>query len=82
MRTFQRMGWTLGTCVFLGMLSASGARAGVTCADFPNWCPPGIQKVQSTPTPGGDHSTPEPGALGLLALGAAVGFVRMRTKKK
>lgn len=82
MRTFHRIGLTLATCVSLAALSIPGARAGVTCSDFPDWCPPGIQRVQPTPGPGTGQSTPEPGALGLLALGSAVGILRMRRKGK
>lgn len=59
---------------------APASQAGVTCSHIPSWCSP-----PSDPGPGaGDHhhSVPEPGTLGLLAVGAAAGLYRMRRRPK
>lgn len=81
MRTVRQFGVILVAGLLLGALEAPPARAGVNCSDFPSWCPPGIS-MHNNAQQGADHSTPAPGALGLLALGAAVGIARMRHRKK
>jgi hypothetical protein len=56
--------------------AGSSAHASVTCSIIPSMCPP------SSGGGGGKHPVPEPGTLGLLALGAAAGYARLRTRKK
>jgi len=56
-------------------IGAPAAHAGVTCQWIPAMCPP--------PPPGGTHpSVPEPGTLGLLALGAAASIGVLRRRKR
>ena len=59
-------------------IGAPAAHAGVTCEWVPSMCPA---------PPGDDggkrhHPVPEPGALGLLALGAAASVGMLRRKKR
>lgn len=82
MRVVRQLGVILGASLFLAALGAPAAKAGVTCAEFPSWCSPNQSSVHNLPPTRGDHSTPEPGTLGLLALGAAVAFARMGSRKK
>lgn len=83
MRTLRQFGIILGAVLLMAAARSPIAKAGVTCADFPDWCPLGISKVHHpAPPSGGDHSTPAPGALGLLALGSIVGIARMRRRRK
>jgi hypothetical protein len=71
--------------VMLGVLAcawmAAGAPAahslGATCSVIPSWCPAPVHDPGSPGT-----STPEPGTLGLLALGAAASVGMLRRKKK
>ena len=62
-------------------IGAPAAQAGVTCSWVPSMCPapPGDDED------GGEHhrhhSVPEPGTLGLLALGAAASIGMLRRKK-
>lgn len=59
------------------LVGAPAAQAGVTCQWVPSMCP-----VQGNPgSGGGGNSVPEPGTLGLLALGAAA-TIGMRRRKK
>lgn len=71
--------------IALGLLAAGimaigtpAAQAGVTCSWVPSMCPA---------PPGDDggkhhhHPVPEPGTLGLLALGAAASIAMLRRKK-
>lgn len=64
--------------VALGVLAAPAANAGVTCSAVPSWCAPPSPKQGSS----GNHSVPEPGTLGLLAVGAAAGALRLRRHLK
>jgi PEP-CTERM motif len=82
MAVVRQLGLILGASVLLATAAMPLAQAGVTCSAFPDWCPPGITKVGPPPPPPGDHSTPEPGALGLLALGAGAAIYRMRRRGK
>ena len=60
-------------------LGAPLAQAGITCHFIPGMCPaPG----GSGSDDGGGSSVPEPGTLGLLALGAAASIGMLRRKKK
>lgn len=79
MRVLRQFGVILGASLLLAGVGAPAANAGVTCKDFHAWCP---ETVRINHQPGNDQSTPEPGTLGLLALGAAVGIVRMRSRSK
>lgn len=79
MHQVRQLGLILGAMLLVGTFAAPAARAGVNCTRFSSWCP---SIVMDHAAPTGDHSTPEPGALGLLALGAAVGIARMRPRKK
>ena len=82
MSVLRRFGMIIGASLLLATAGTSLAYAGVTCADFPDWCPAGlIGHHEHTPT-GGDQSTPAPGAFGLLVLGAGVGIARMRRRNK
>lgn len=71
--------------IMLGLLAAAvvtigapAAQAGVTCQWIPSMCP-----APSTPGSGGSgNSVPEPGTLGLLALGAAASIGMLRRKKR
>lgn len=58
-------------------MGAPVAHAGVTCQWIPSMCP-------APPGDGGHHNhpVPEPGTLGLLALGAAASVGMLRRKKK
>ncbi|HEX5461302.1 MAG TPA: PEP-CTERM sorting domain-containing protein [Steroidobacteraceae bacterium] len=47
------------------------------CTWIPSMCP-----AQTDPGSGGGNSVPEPGTLGLLALGAAASIGMLRRKKK
>jgi len=62
-------------------IGASTAEAGVTlCSVAPSLC-----ADPAPPSSGGgsgSHSVPEPGTLGLLAVGAAAGWARLRKKLK
>ena len=68
------LGLLAATLVAIG---APAAHAGVTCKMIPSMCPA---------PPGGDqhhgNSVPEPGTLGLLAMGAAASIGMLRRKKK
>ena len=57
--------------------SAPAAQAYQTCSYIPGMCP-----AQSNPGSGGGNSVPEPGTLGLLAMGAAASIGMLRRKKK
>ena len=60
------------------VIGAPAARAGVTCQWIPAMCP-----AQGNPSSGGGGSSvPEPGTLGLLALGAAATIGMLRRQKK
>ena len=71
--------------VMLGILAcasmAIGApvahSGGATCKAIPSWC-----SAPTGPHQGPGTSTPEPGTLGLLALGAAASIGMLRRKKK
>jgi len=56
-------------------IGAPTAQAGILCKIFPALC------QTHNPPPGG-NSAPEPGTLGLLALGAAASIGMLRKKKK
>lgn len=58
------------------VIGAPAAQAGITCQWIPAMCP-----AQGNPGSGGGNSVPEPGTLGLLALGAAA-TIGMRFRKK
>lgn len=58
-------------------LGAPAAQAGTLCTQIPGMCP-----VQTNPGSGGGNSVPEPGTLGLLAMGAAASIGMLRRKKK
>jgi len=66
----------LGMAVVAGAVLALSAPAfaGVTCSIIPSMCPPSTNPDQH-------HSVPEPGTLGLLAVGAAAGVARLRRKR-
>lgn|GEM_PF-4364590 len=67
----------------LGMLTlaAPAVQAGVTCKMIPSMCPALGGRDHGHGDQG--HSTPEPGTLGLLALGAAAaGYAKLRRKKQ
>ena len=83
MSVVRQFGMIIGASLLLAAAGTGLANAGVTCADFPDWCPAALVNIhhQHQP-PGGDQSTPAPGALGLLALGAGVGIARMRRRNK
>ena len=57
-------------------IGAPTAQALQPCTYVPGMCP-----VQNNPGSGGPNSTPEPGTLGLLALGAAASIGMLRKKK-
>lgn len=80
MRVLRQFGVILGASLLMAGVGAPAAMAGVTCAHFHAWCPEAVSINHQYK--GGDQSTPEPGTLGLLALGAAVGVARMRGRKK
>ena len=58
-------------------IGAPAAQAGKSCKYIPGMCP-----VQTDPGSGGNNSVPEPGTLGLLALGAAASIGMLRKKKR
>ena len=58
-------------------IGAPAAHAGTNCQWIPSWCP-----AQTDPGSGGKNSVPEPGTLGLLAMGAAASIGMLRRKKK
>lgn len=59
------------------VFGAPAAQAGITCHWIPAMCP-----APTGPGSGGDgNSVPEPGTLGLLALGAAASIGMLRRKK-
>ena len=58
-------------------IGAPAAQAVTPCTWIPSMCP-----VQTDPGSGGGNSVPEPGTLGLLALGAAASIGMLRRKKK
>lgn len=58
-------------------VGAPAAQATTFCTQIPGMCP-----VQNNPGSGGGNSAPEPGTLGLLALGAAASIGMLRRKKK
>jgi PEP-CTERM motif len=64
--------------VAVGALGAPIAQAGVTCHFIPAMCP----APTGPGSGGGGSSVPEPGTLGLLALGAAASIGMLRRKKK
>jgi hypothetical protein len=53
------------------------AQAGVTCSWIPSMCP-----APSNPGSGGGNSVPEPGTLGLLAMGVAASIGMLRRRKR
>lgn len=64
-------------CALMAIGAPAAHSGDATCKAIPSWC--------SAPT--GHHhgpgtSTPEPGTLGLLALGAAASIGMLRRKKK
>ena len=68
------MGLLAATLIALG---TPAAQAYQTCTYIPGMCP------AQTNSGSGDHnSVPEPGTLGLLALGAAASIGMLRRKKK
>lgn len=77
MRIGRQIAVKLAASVLVLGLGASAAHAGTTCMAT-GWC------QRSTSQAGGhDHSTPEPGTLGLLAVGAAAaGLARLRQRAK
>ena len=71
---------TLGllVCALIAIGAPAAHSGGVTCQAVPSWCPARV----SNPPSGPGTSTPEPGTLGLLALGAAASIGMLRRKKK
>jgi hypothetical protein len=71
----------LGLLACGAMAIASGipaAHAAVTCKALPNWCP-----AQSDPgSDNGSNGVPEPGTIGLLAMGAAASIGMLRRRKR
>ena len=57
-------------------IGAPAAQAWEPCTAVPGMCPP------PPPGSGGNNSAPEPGTLGLLALGAAASIGMLRKKKR
>lgn len=58
-------------------IGTPAAHAGVLCTQIPGMCP-----AQTNPGSGGGNSVPEPGTLGLLAMGAAASIGMLRRKKR
>ena len=80
MRIGRQLAVNLAASVLVVGLAASTAHAGVNCKDVPGWCPSSTSQFRGS---GHDHSTPEPGTLGLLAVGAAAaGLARLRQRTK
>lgn len=81
MSVMRQIGMILVASACLAVAGTSLATAGVDCMDFPSWCPSVLTHTHDQTGTSGDHSTPAPGAFGLLALGAGVGILRMRRRK-
>lgn len=80
MRISRQIAVNLAASVLVLALGASTAHAGVNCKEVPGWCPSVTGQSHGS---GDDHSTPEPGTLGLLAVGAAAaGLARLRQRTK
>lgn len=75
-RAVRHSGLALVGSLILTLGAGPSAFAGVTCTFIPSMCPP------STGGGGDRHSVPEPGTLGLLAVGAAAGVARLRRHLK
>lgn len=58
-------------------IGTPAAQAMQLCTYVPGMCP-----AQNDPGSGGSNSVPEPGTLGLLALGAAASIGMLRRKKR
>lgn len=73
----QRITLGLLVCAVMAM-GAPAAYSMGTCKMIPSWCP-----APGGPSSGGPgHSVPEPGTLGLLAMGAAASIGMLRRKKR
>lgn len=68
------LGLLASTLIAMG---APAAHAGVTCQYIPSMCPAGGGGGS-----GGGNSVPEPGTLGLLAMGAVASIGMLRRKKR
>jgi hypothetical protein len=58
-------------------IGAPPAQAMTLCTQIPAMCP-----AQNNPGSGSGNSAPEPGTLGLLAMGAAASIGMLRRKKR
>jgi hypothetical protein len=76
-RTARHVGIVVVFSTVAAVAAAPATFAGVTCSIIPSMCPPAPGNGG-----GGQHSVPEPGTLGLLAVGAAAGLVRLRQRLK
>ena len=70
---------TLGllACALIAVGAPQAHATSGSCKVIPAWCPAPVHDPRSPGT-----STPEPGTLGLLALGAAASVGMLRRKKK
>jgi PEP-CTERM motif len=73
-RAVRQVTMVIAAGVVLALGTAAPVFAGVTCSFIPAMCPPS--------TGPGNHSVPEPGTLGLLAVGAVAGITRLRRHLK
>lgn len=73
----SRIALGLVTCALMAVGAPLAHAFGGTCKVIPSWCPAPVHGPSSPGT-----STPEPGTLGLLALGAAASVGMLRRKKK
>lgn len=67
---------SLVACAMMA-IGAPVAQAGVTCQWVPSMCP-----APTGPGSGNGHPVPEPGTLGLLAMGAAASIGMLRRRKR